>query len=77
MTVIFQSTIENIDISVSLIGTEREKFKDLKERLFELYPELRKKKIYFYGSGSIFKEEQTLKGNGIKNLDQIFIAESF
>ena len=72
-------------ISVMFVSTDQmvqhaiachiyDEFSVVKEKLFNVYPELRIREVYFLAVGRIVKESMTLKENKIKNGTKILIT---
>ena len=74
MTVIFQSNYD-YPIHHSLFCTKKEKFKQIVERLYTKFPELKSFNHYFNGNAKILDLELTLEENGIKDGAVIMILK--
>lgn len=65
MTVIFIS--DDQKVHYSLICKQSDKFKDIEERLYKVYPEFAKTNNYFLVHGNTINKSKTLEDNKIKN----------
>ena len=63
-------------INYLMVCKNSDNFKDLEEKLYLEYPQLRKKDIYFMANGNIINRNETLENNGIKNNTAILINEN-
>ena len=70
----FESTNQNIKCSMSCKKTDN--FKNLEEKLYRDYPELKKKNLVFMANGSVINRDETLDNNGIKSGNAILIYEN-
>ena len=50
-------------------------FKEIEEKLYHKYPELKNKNIYFMANGNIINRFETLEDNRITNCNAILIDE--
>jgi len=69
----FESTKQNIKCPMSCKKTDN--FKNLEEKLYRDYPELKKKNLVFMANGSVINRDETLDNNGIKSGNAILIYE--
>ena len=70
----FMSISQNINFPIACKITDN--FKDLEEKLYKDYPELKHKNLYFMANGSIINRYETLENNGIKNSNTILIFDN-
>ena len=62
-------------INITISARDTDNFIKCKEKLYDEYPELKNKNIYFISNGNIIKQNATLEENRIKNSDVIVICE--
>ena len=65
----------NQSIKSSFICKKSEKFKELEQKIYERFPDLKKKEHYYVGNGGIIDIEKTIEENKIKNSDHIIYNE--
>lgn len=71
LTIIFST--ENEEIYYSLICKDNEKFKNVENRFYEIYPQYENDENYFTFNGTKITKSKTLKENGIKCSNIIMI----
>jgi len=71
MTVIFISCEKKVHYS--LICKKTDKFKDIEERLYKIYPDYSKTNNYFLVNGNRINKSKTLEENRIKNSNIIIL----
>ena len=69
MTVIFNS--DDQKVHYSLICKSTDKFKDVEQRLYKIYPEFSKTNNYFLANGNTINKSKSLEDNKIKNSNLI------
>ena len=70
----FEST--NQKIKCPMVCKKTDNFKNLEEKLYRDYPELKKKNLVFMVNGSVINRDETLNNNGIKSGNAILIYEN-
>ena len=70
----FISTDEKINYPMACLSSE--KFEKVEERLYQEFPELRQKNIYFMANGNIIDKSASLEQNKIKKGNIILINEN-
>ena len=70
--ILFISTDQLINIPIH--GNIGDNFRDFEEKLFNHFPDLRNKNIYFLAEGRVVDRDKTLKNNNIKNDTTIIIC---
>ena len=70
----FESTNQNI--KCPMVCKKTDNFKNLEEKLYRDYPELKKKNLVFMVNGSVINRDETLNNNGIKSGNAILIYEN-
>ena len=71
IAVIFYINEQNIHFSIPCFDDDI--FSTIEKQLFDEFPELKNKKIYYIASGSIINKDKTLKENNIHNSTTILI----
>ena len=70
----FTSISQNINFPMPCKITDN--FRDLEEKLYQDYPELKNKDIYFLVNGNLINRNETLEKNKIRDKDAILIYEN-
>ena len=68
---------ENLQINLYIACNPLDKFKDVEEKLYLEYPELKNKNLFFLFRGMIINKNSTLEENQIKNDSSILIFEAY
>ena len=66
----------NQTINYLMVCRNSDNFEDIEEKLFNEYPQLKNKNIYFMANGNVINRCETLEKNGIKNSTVILIIEN-
>ena len=66
---------QDLSINITIPCSRIDKFSELKEKLYQKYPEARYKNLYFIHNCSLIKESLTIGENDINDGDKIIIIE--